>query len=229
MVTKPAAQPDASLQHMRADLTGVLRGITGSHADNASDLRGYVKGETGRTLQIRYVRELVGVLTTHEWVTVDEEDKLTPNWTRAKGDETIEDAFSRWMDEVTGVVAKPKLSGKTRIRATSPVPMAGRAVDASTLKPVGQDEPDASNPANLPSCRCGCGLTLNNRKTNYKPGHDARHAGAVAREAAESYLNEEWDSLFDSSGLVSPALRAKARNMADTICAKAKAKAQPGA
>lgn len=34
------------------------------------------------------------------------------------------------------------------------------------------------NPAGLPLCLCGCGIM---GKSDYRPGHDARHAGEVAR------------------------------------------------
>lgn len=32
------------------------------------------------------------------------------------------------------------------------------------------------------SCTCGCGTPLVRKTSNYAPGHDAKHAGIVARE-----------------------------------------------
>lgn len=207
------ATDDLNLQHMKDDLILVFTAVADGHGDNASDIRAWVKSE-GKTLALRYTRELIGVLTTHEWLAEDD-NALVPRLDRVAdaNDGTLSTVqlFERWLDEKLAPVARPKSSGKTRITSTTP------QTPRSATK--------QSNPADLPVCRCGCGEVLNNRKSAYRPGHDARHASAVAKEAAASHPSEEWEKLFDSSGLVSPALRLKARNMADRICAKTSAKA----
>lgn len=80
---------------------------------------------------------------------------------------------------------------------------------------------NATNPADLPLCLCGCQTPVNNRKRNYKPGHDARHAGQVARAMAA------WPGLEYSDKragfldvLPTDALRWKAATMADRLIAK---------
>ncbi|MGW9168705.1 hypothetical protein [Agromyces sp. NPDC055658] len=54
-------------------------------------------------------------------------------------------------------------------------------------------------------CLCGCGGTVST-KANYKPGHDARHAGTVARAIVEN--PKQAKALLAT--LPSDALRAKA-------------------
>lgn len=58
------------------------------------------------------------------------------------------------------------------------------------------------------TCRCGCGESVG-KKSQYKPGHDARHAGMVARAIRETPTRRE--ELFATLG--SDALRAKAARM----------------
>lgn len=64
-------------------------------------------------------------------------------------------------------------------------------------------------------CFCGCGKTANKA---YRPGHDARHAGQIARNAADVLLNTHIEDYTDfienyiTSQLPSFALRRKALN-----------------
>lgn len=62
-----------------------------------------------------------------------------------------------------------------------------------------------ANPANLPECRCGCGEPILNSARDYRPGHDARHAGLVARAIAAGGSADLLDAL------PSEALKTKAR------------------
>lgn len=82
---------------------------------------------------------------------------------------------------------------------------------------------NATNPADLPLCLCGCGEPVTNRKRNYRPGHDARHAGQVARELVEMMKlgtnSQARKKMLE--GLPTDSLRAKAAAMADRISAKA--------
>ena len=69
---------------------------------------------------------------------------------------------------------------------------------------------------NGPTCTCGCGEQIGPRAT-YRPGHDARHAGVVARSIAADPKQTKTLLLT----LPSPALRAKAQRAADRLTAKA--------
>lgn len=68
------------------------------------------------------------------------------------------------------------------------------------------------------ACRCGCGQSVGRRAT-YRPGHDARHAAAIARAAAAK--PETWEAEENYEDLLSAALRAKARKSAALLLAKA--------
>lgn len=70
-------------------------------------------------------------------------------------------------------------------------------------------------------CRCGCGESVGKR-AKYRPGHDARHAGQVARAAA---AKPDWDNDIHYEALGSAALMAKARKSAGIIVAKTNQKA----
>lgn len=79
-------------------------------------------------------------------------------------------------------------------------------------------EADMSKNTNPNVCRCGCAEATSSSKTLYKPGHDARHAGNVARAifagASESALTE----------LPTMLLQAKASAMVARLAAKAEGK-----
>lgn len=79
----------------------------------------------------------------------------------------------------------------------------------------------------LPACLCGCGEVVGG-KANYRPGHDARHAGQVARRAADD-LDNAAQYLKE---LPSPALRHKALKQAERLAlgrsGPTKARGTPG-
>lgn len=70
------------------------------------------------------------------------------------------------------------------------------------------------------ACQCGCGESTSSSKTFYRPGHDARHAGIVARDDAAS-AQEGHERQFSYEDLPTEALRTKARAMAERLVAKA--------
>lgn len=75
----------------------------------------------------------------------------------------------------------------------------------------------AETTAEVRTCGCGCGEQVA-RKSTYRPGHDARHASAVARQVAalDPHGNDvrvELTQLVEALG--SDALRAKAGRMLD--------------
>ncbi|WP_336631110.1 MULTISPECIES: hypothetical protein [unclassified Microbacterium] len=67
-----------------------------------------------------------------------------------------------------------------------------------------------------PTCTCGCGEQISPTAT-YRAGHDARHAGQVARAIAADPKQAKTLLL----ALPSPALRAKAQRAADRLAARA--------
>lgn len=71
-------------------------------------------------------------------------------------------------------------------------------------------------PAWAHGCRCNCGFPTNNPKSNYLPGHDARHAGIVGRAILAGGNKAEL-----LATLPTEALRAKAANMTGKKARKA--------
>lgn len=72
-------------------------------------------------------------------------------------------------------------------------------------------------------CRCGCGEQVASAKSEYRPGHDARHAGIVARDIASSSV-QFFERTTADSDLGSEALVRKAHAMAERLILKARAK-----
>lgn len=67
---------------------------------------------------------------------------------------------------------------------------------------------------NLTGCLCGCG-ELANKDRDYRPGHDARHAGNVGREIAARRLGSPDEAIDDLLlALPSSSLRIKAKGVA---------------
>lgn len=77
-------------------------------------------------------------------------------------------------------------------------------------------------------CTCGCGEATQSAKSLYRPGHDARHAGLVARDLVAS-RQEGYERKYSEADLGSDVLRAKALKMAERLTAKAKAQADRAA
>jgi hypothetical protein len=67
-------------------------------------------------------------------------------------------------------------------------------------------------------CNCGCGEAVAG-KANYRPGHDARHAGQTGRAAVEAFDAGQghWDSKEFYMHLPSDALHDKALRVARKI------------
>lgn len=118
----------------------------------------------------------------------------------------------------TGFILAPvtvTLTGKDK--AQDEAPAAVTAEDAPAIVVVRAESGTTGN-----TCRCGCGEAIGT-KSQYRPGHDARHAGAVARDLAASAA-EGYERTTADSDLGSDALRAKAYKMAERLTAKAAAK-----
>lgn len=82
------------------------------------------------------------------------------------------------------------------------------------------------NGVQFKGCKCECGQPVSS-KANYRPGHDARHVGVVARNAVDAFRHgqgavdsDEFYMLLEGS----PALVAKAKKMALGLVAKSEGK-----
>lgn len=86
-----------------------------------------------------------------------------------------------------------------------------------------QSEPAATGTtanATMHLCWCGCGIPVP-AKSFYRPGHDSRHVGIVARAVAEM---DEFATITDQ--LPTKALQLKAWNMAYKLHVDAARKAR---
>lgn len=77
------------------------------------------------------------------------------------------------------------------------------------------------------TCRCGCNLQVSKNR-QYRPGHDARHASAIARDVARQALETGTTDLSPVSALPSQALQDKAVRQATALIAKGQPKAEDG-
>lgn len=166
-------------------------------------------------LKPKYVRELVGILETHAdrdgnpFVHVNTKageggNEGPHDWysTFYTVDDHDDDEAQHWFDRHFAYEVVKDTGSKT-----------------SATKP--KRDP---NPADLPECKCGCG-EICNRNRNYRPGHDARHAGQVARHIAKHDPSEE-DRTTLLGFLPTRALQIKADNMADRLLKKDAVKAK---
>lgn len=166
----------------------------------------------------RYARELLGILVNAGLVSVEEGQDGDVWMTANPGshdDHTLAEAeavIDQWLDSVPSPDTQhpdnqeSDMTDQPATQTTTPTP----------AKPVKN-----GNPADLPLCRCGCKSPIG-RKSTYKPGHDARHAGQVARDIAATTDPQRAELMLASLG--SDALRQKAINMADRLQAKTNAK-----
>ncbi|ALY10075.1 hypothetical protein RAP15_56 [Arthrobacter phage RAP15] len=76
-------------------------------------------------------------------------------------------------------------------------------------------------------CTCGCGEATSSAKTMYKPGHDARHAGNVARAMAADY--NDAGNADKLEALPTANLQHKAKMMAARLVSKEAAKLERAA
>lgn len=151
---------------------------------------------TDEKINLRYSRELVGVLTKEGLLTLSEEDgeEYYSSTTPLDTEEEATTHFNAWAEKRS--LAKPAEAKPT---ATHP----------RTKKVVNETG----------KCYCGCGA---NSTSYYRPGHDARHAGQVARDMAQ--MTRKADREKAVKVLPSEALQKKASDMADRLMAKASAK-----
>lgn len=187
-------------ENLRADLLAVYLGATDGEMTNIT------KVTTDHShINTRYAREILAVLSQGllEPVEVDGADEwIITDWVQAQESDDFESArkmytaeFDRWWTERTGQQAPATKKAK----ASKP------KVTAVNADPNRQ-------------CYCGCGEPVG-PKSLYRPGHDARHAGNIARQISTMDGNE-WDTYLVV--LPTPALEAKARAHALRLANKAR-------
>jgi hypothetical protein len=165
-----------------------------------------VESSEGR-VNMRYARELLGTLVNARLVAVDTVNDDEEVWQVVDpgtyDDHTHEEAeavIDAWLagTRVTEVDSKQKPESKS-------------SSGGSRLKVKNESG----------KCRCGCG---EDTKSNYRPGHDARHAGQVGREIAANYATKGFDRRTLLDALPSDKLRAKAERIAELAIEKSEKK-----
>lgn len=103
----------------------------------------------------------------------------------------------------------------TTLPKTRAVAKGNKAV-AKGNQPTEQAVAPSNSPAPAPvKCRCGCGDEANLGRS-YRPGHDARHASAVARAVIEDKPGAQ-----EAMDLLPVALKAKAARMVSNHATRA--------
>lgn len=113
---------------------------------------------------------------------------------------------------MTTITERNAAALKARNGSTIPETKKAPAKEAPASKPTKATVPTVA-------CGCGCGAQANPGRL-YRPGHDARHAGAVGRALAAKAPGAE-----EAASALPAALEAKARAFAANREKEAKAKA----
>ena len=205
----------------RVDLRLVYLHVYDFVVTDSSAVADFLQAQPDRTanheVPVRYARELLGVLTTHRLI--EETDTpsgesawqvTNPSLARNDAEQVIDSFLDANIPAPSAPIAKDTITVSTST--------------VKTAKPV-------NNPADLPICACGCEAPTSNRKSSYRPGHDARHAGNVARAIAESALVDVDTDTYVADfapldALASDKLREKSSAMVDRLLAKKNAKLQ---
>lgn len=148
-------------------------------------------------INLRYARELLGVLVTQGLVVTDENGEGEDVWqTYPDTYDNIdrEEAIRRFDETFKTTTAKDKTMTKTAETAVHP-------------------------------CYCGCKENVP-AKSFYRPGHDARHAGVVGRQIAANANVKGFDRRELLNNLPSERLVAKAEAIAEKAFEKAEATAK---
>lgn len=180
-----------------ADLRTVYLQTYDGFAITPSDVR-----DQNKHINLRYARELLGVLVHGGLVTVGEGDE---------GD--VWQTFPDTYDTMSREEAEARIDGWLGVQAP-PSQEPGSSTSTSRTKLT-------SAVMGPHPCNCGCGETITTRAM-YRPGHDARHAGAVGRQIAQDGDESALDALPSEN------LRSKALRVAHNAMTKgAKAKPEP--
>lgn len=179
----------------RDDLRATYLLAFDSFSTDPTEVADHIGGNT------RYGRELLGTLVTAGLLTEDDANGEVV-WQVANPG-TYDD---HERDEAVTVIDE-------FLNRTIPVPTTqkGKTMTTTATRP--------KTPKNATGkCLCGCGT---NSTSNYRPGHDARHAGQIARQIAGPKVTPA-QATKALSALPSDALRLKASTMADRLIEKTK-------
>lgn len=184
----------------RGHLRATYLFVWDSFATDPSEVADHVDGVTNT----RYARELLGVLVNAGLVAISEGGEF----------DNEHDVWQPMQthDEITRDEAESIIDTWLDSKIPNPTTKKGNAMSTSTTRTKKTKNPTGK-------CLCGCG---ENSTSNYRPGHDARHAGQVARRLAEKITPKQATDAL--AALPSEALRLKASAMADRLIDKANAK-----
>lgn len=159
------------------------------------------------SINVRYAREVLGLMERHGLI---EQDSDTMEYTaienvNAQQVQTVIDALKP-SAEADATPPKEAKSTKATAKKSTPAKPRPKKVKNETGK-----------------CLCGCGT---NSTSNYRPGHDARHAGQIARAIVDNRAKKGFDRRELLAVLPSDALKAKAENMAGRMLDKLEAAAK---
>lgn len=124
---------------------------------------------------------------------------------------------------VTFLPVTTKLTGKDKPAEAPAAPATHNEATALYAATTIDEAPVAQSGTTGNTCRCGCGEAIGTR-SQYRPGHDARHASIVAQDIASSSA-QYFERVTADSDLGSEALVQKAHRQAEALIAKAAAKA----
>lgn len=156
----------------------------------------------------RYARELLGTLVSAGLVTESENGEGETVW------QTFPDTYDTMSLEEAEAKVDQWLATTNTIEGNQPA-------NTNTQK---DKTMTVAAPAEVHNCYCGCNEQVP-AKSYYRPGHDARHAGALGRELAAQYPNYTDEQANEVLGdLPSERLVAKAKGIADKAIEKANAK-----
>lgn len=184
-----------------------------SFATNPGDLVDATRGTSN--VNQRYARELLGILVNAGVLTIEDVNGEEDVWQVAKPgtyDEITREAAVDFIDQWLA-----EHGGKTVVKSIE------KAIKAES-KAKAKSGAWTSNGEAI-NCLCGCGVQVGG-KSRYRPGHDARHAGNVARTLAKQILAGEYKTVGDASidpmdGIDSERLRGKVLAIAEGIVDKA--------
>lgn len=145
---------------------------------------------------MRYAREIIGVLMSKKLAILDTSNPDFDYYVAV----TPSDPF-----EIRSYGMK-KLGLKEDEVRQPKTPKEPKMASSTTTK--------TKDTSNYHPCNCGCGENVP-PKSNYRPGHDARHAGVIGRAVAETGDTGLYKDL------PTDALKAKAQGIAEKAVAKA--------
>jgi hypothetical protein len=150
-----------------------------------------VEQETGERIGSRFARELIGTLAQANVLVESEIGGETVWQTAFNVDDTNRAEVEAFIDEFLGI-KKPKKAAKK----------------ATATRPATRTKDEGYHP-----CLCGCGENVPS-KSNYRPGHDARHAGQIGKALAAMAEPSKADTDKMLADLPSDRLKDKALNIA---------------